>query len=74
MELSKGRSINFKINKKKYSLSTFQYLTKHLILMAISDPFVLILFFVSFLKIIFYPFLVFKDILVYIFLALINKI
>jgi len=74
MELSKDKSINLKINKKKYSLSTFQYLTKHLILMIISDPFIVILFFVSFLKIVFYPFLVFKDILVYMFLALINKI
>ena len=74
MELSKGKSISLKINKKKYSLSTFQYLTKHIILMTISDPFILFLFFASFLKIIFYPFLVFKDILIYIFLALINKI
>ena len=73
-KLSKGRSINLKNNKKKYSLSTFQYFTKHLILMIISDSSIVILFFLSFLKIVFYPFLVFKDIFVYMFLALINKI
>tara|TARA_A100000164_G_scaffold341821_1_gene338806 strand:- start:357 stop:1511 length:1155 start_codon:yes stop_codon:yes gene_type:complete len=71
-KLSKGRSINLKINRKKYSFSTVQYLTKHLILMTISDPSILFLFFVSFLKIVFYPFIVLKDILVYMFLALIN--
>ena len=73
-KLSKGRSLNLKNNKKKYSLSTFQYLTKHLILMIISDSSIVILFFLSFFKIVFYPFLVFKDIFVYMFLALINKI
>ena len=73
-QLLKGRSINFKISKKKYSLSIFQYFTKHLILMIISEPTVILLFFVSFLKIIVYPFVVFKDIFFYITLALIDKI
>ena len=50
MELSKGKSISLKINKKKYSLSTFQYLTRHLILMTISDPFYFIFIFCVFSK------------------------
>lgn len=63
-----------KIIKKKYSLSIFRYLTKDLVLNSISHPFIIILFLISFLKILFYPLLVFKDILIYTLRALISKV
>lgn len=67
----KSPSLKF---KKKYSLSIFKYFTKDLILIIISNPRIIILFLNSFLKILFYPFLVFKDIFIYILGVLITKI
>jgi len=73
-EISKGKSARFILNKKKYSLSIFKYLIKDLILITLSNPKIIILFLISFLKILFYPFLVFKDIFIYVLRDLITKI
>ena len=54
--------------------SSFRYFTKDLFLISISHPIIIILFFISFLKILFYPFLVFKDIFIYMLRALISKL
>ena len=73
-KISKDKKASSKIIKKKYSLSIFRYFTKDLVLNIISHPLIIILILISFLKILFYPFLVFKDILIYILRALISKV
>ena len=73
-KISKDKKASSKIIKKKYSLSIFRYFTKDLVLNIISHPLIIILILISFLKILFYPFLVFKDILLYILRALISKV
>lgn len=71
---SKDQKSRSKIIMKKYSLSIFRYFTKDLVLNSISHPLIIISFLISFLKILFYPLLVFKDILIYVLRALISKV
>ena len=71
---SKNKKVKSKLIKKKYSLSLFRYFTKDLFLISISHPIIIILFLISFLKILFYPFWVFKDIIMYILRALISYV
>ena len=73
-EISKDKSARLILVKKKYSLSIYKYFSKDLILMTLSNPIIIILFLISFLKILFYPFLVFKDIFLYVLRALVAKL
>ena len=70
-ELSKDKSNRLIFTKKKYSLSLFKYFTKDIILITLSNPRIIILFLISFLKVLCYPFLVLKDIFIYILESLI---
>tara|TARA_B100001989_G_C24264949_1_gene328765 strand:- start:81 stop:575 length:495 start_codon:yes stop_codon:yes gene_type:complete len=72
-EISKDKSARVLV-KKKYSLSIYKYFSKDLILITFSNPTILILFLISFLKILFYPFLVFKDIFLYVLRAFVAKL
>ena len=71
---SKNKKVKSKLINKKYSLSIFRFFTKDLFLISISHPIIIILFLISFLKILFYPFLVFKEIILYILRALISEV
>jgi len=61
-------------NNKSYSLSIFNYFLKDLVLMILGNPVIIILILIRFIRILFYPLLVFKEIIVLILITLIDLI
>jgi len=70
---------NIKLNnkvccKKDYPLSIYAYFTNEMIDMFLSNPYIFVLCINSFIKKLFYPFKIFKDIIYYVIKAMIDQI
>ena len=59
---------------KSYSLSIFNYFIKDLVLMILENPVIIIIVLMRFIRVLFYPLLVFKEIIVLILVTLIDLI
>ena len=59
---------------KSYSLSIFNYFIKDLVLMILENPIIIIIILMRFIRLLFYPLLVFKEIIVLILATLIDLI
>ncbi len=59
---------------KSYSLSLFNYFIKDLVLMILENPVIIIIILMRFIRLLFYPLLVFKEIIVLILVTLIDLI